>query len=182
LEASVGDEGANYSAGEKQLLALCRALVKNSRIIILVCLLTAYLDMEYSRSYRMRPPRTWTWRRTRNCRRLSRPSSPNQPCSVLLIGWSLVANTALPCSSVDRLNTIAYYDRILVMDAGEVAEYDVRSLPSPLGMRANPLQTPLNLFDNDTSIFRSLCNEAGLTRQDIERIRASVANLKSVTG
>lgn len=28
--------GANYSAGEKQLLALCRALVKNSQIIVLV--------------------------------------------------------------------------------------------------------------------------------------------------
>jgi len=28
--------GSNYSAGEKQLLALCRALVKNSRVIVLV--------------------------------------------------------------------------------------------------------------------------------------------------
>ncbi|KAF8154551.1 multidrug resistance-associated ABC transporter [Crassisporium funariophilum] len=35
LDSMIGDEGVNYSAGEKQLLALCRALVKNSRIIIL---------------------------------------------------------------------------------------------------------------------------------------------------
>lgn len=51
-----------------------------------------------------------------------------------------------------------YYDRILVMDAGQVAEFD----------------TPLNLFDKEDSIFRSLCDEAGLSRQDIVRIRASV--------
>ncbi|KAI0777639.1 multidrug resistance-associated ABC transporter [Trametes elegans] len=35
LNSNVSDEGSNYSAGEKQLLALCRALVKNSRIIVL---------------------------------------------------------------------------------------------------------------------------------------------------
>ena len=51
-----------------------------------------------------------------------------------------------------------YYDRVLVMDAGQVAEFD----------------TPLNLYDKDDSIFRGLCNEAGLSRSDIERIRASV--------
>ena len=53
---------------------------------------------------------------------------------------------------------LVYYDRVLVMDSGRVAEYD----------------TPLNLFDREDSIFRSLCNEAGLTRQDIVRIRAGV--------
>lgn len=44
------------------------------------------------------------------------------------------------------------------MDGGRVAEFD----------------TPLNLFDREDSIFRSLCNEAGLTRLDIIRIRAGV--------
>lgn len=38
LDANVSDEGSNYSAGEKQLLSLCRALVKNSKIIVLVSL------------------------------------------------------------------------------------------------------------------------------------------------
>ena len=37
LDHMVTDEGSNMSAGERQLLALCRALVKNSRIIVLVC-------------------------------------------------------------------------------------------------------------------------------------------------
>lgn len=44
------------------------------------------------------------------------------------------------------------------MDAGKVAEFD----------------TPLNLFDKGDSIFRSLCNEANLSRQDIIKIRGSV--------
>lgn len=50
----------------------------------------------------------------------------------------------------------AYYDRILVMDAGRVAEFD----------------TVLTLFDREESIFRSLCNEARLQRADIVHIRA----------
>jgi ABC-type multidrug transport system fused ATPase/permease subunit len=36
LDGSVSDEGSNFSAGEKQLLALCRALVRDSSVIVLV--------------------------------------------------------------------------------------------------------------------------------------------------
>ena len=51
---------------------------------------------------------------------------------------------------------LAYYDRVIVMDGGKVAEFD----------------TVLNLFDRADSIFRSLCDEANLQRTDIVRIRA----------
>ena len=57
-----------------------------------------------------------------------------------------------------------YYDRILVMDQGKIAEFD----------------TPLNLYDKEGSIFRSLCNEANLSRQDIVRIRSTVQGQISV--
>ncbi|KAF5370935.1 hypothetical protein D9615_009781 [Tricholomella constricta] len=123
LDSTVGDEGANFSVGEKQLLALCRALVKNSRIIILDEA-TSSVDVETDSKLQQTIQREF-------------------------------ASSTLLCIA-HRLNTIAYYDRVLVMDAGEVAEYD----------------TVLNLYDNERSIFRSLCNEANLQRADILRIRA----------
>jgi len=123
LDASVTDEGSNYSAGEKQLLALCRALVKNSKIIVLDEA-TSNVDVETDA-------------------KLQRTIQTE------------FASSTLMCIA-HRLNTIVYYDRILVMDGGKVAEFDA----------------PLRLFDKEDSIFRSLCNEAGLVRQDITRIRA----------
>jgi len=48
-----------------------------------------------------------------------------------------------------RLRTIVGYDRILVMDAGNVAELD----------------TPVNLYDQG-GIFRSMCDRSGISRQD----------------
>ncbi|KAI5122830.1 hypothetical protein M0805_003125 [Coniferiporia weirii] len=125
LDSAVGDEGSNFSAGEKQLLALCRALLKNSCIIVLDEA-TSSVDVETDAKIQ---------------RTIKTEFSE---CTLLCIAH--------------RLNTIVYYDRVLVMDSGVVAEFD----------------TPLNLFDKEDSIFRSLCDEAGLTRLDILRIRGEV--------
>ncbi|KAF8192931.1 multidrug resistance-associated ABC transporter [Pholiota molesta] len=97
LDSTVGDEGSNYSAGEKQLLALCRALVKKSRIIILA---NSRIQQTIQAEF---------------------------------------ANSTLLCIA-HRLNTIVHYDRILVMDDGNVAEFD----------------SVLALFDRTDSLFRSL--------------------------
>ncbi|KAI5832858.1 P-loop containing nucleoside triphosphate hydrolase protein [Schizophyllum commune Tattone D] len=122
LDAAIADEGSNYSAGEKQLLALCRALVKQSKVIALDEA-TANVDVDTDAKLQ-RTIRTEFKSRTLLC----------------------IAH---------RLNTIAYYDKIIVMDDGRVAE----------------VGSVLSLFDTEGSIFRSLCNEAKLSRADIERIR-----------
>ncbi|KAK7052301.1 multidrug resistance-associated ABC transporter protein [Favolaschia claudopus] len=126
LDSTIGDEGSNYSAGEKQLLALCRALVKNSSIIVLDEA-TSSVDVETDA-------------------KLQRTIRTEFALATVV-------------SIAHRLNTIAYYDRILVMDQGQVAEFD----------------TVLNLYDRRDSIFRSLCDEANLQRTDILRIRAENA-------
>ncbi|KAJ7890947.1 multidrug resistance-associated ABC transporter [Mycena olivaceomarginata] len=126
LDGSVSDEGSNFSAGEKQLLALCRALVRDSSVIVLDEA-TSNVDVETDAKVQ-RTIRTEFKHATLLC----------------------IAH---------RLNTIVYYDRILVMDAGKVVEFD----------------TVLNLFDRSDSIFRSLCEQANLSRADILRIRTENA-------
>jgi ABC-type transport system involved in cytochrome bd biosynthesis fused ATPase/permease subunit len=44
-----------------------------------------------------------------------------------------------------RIATIIDFDKVLVLDAGEVVEYD----------------TPLNLLDKEGSAFASLCRKSG---------------------
>ena len=50
-----------------------------------------------------------------------------------------------------RLNTILDYDKILVMDAGEVREFE----------------TPRNLLSNPHSLFSSLAKNAGITVESL---------------
>jgi len=54
-----------------------------------------------------------------------------------------------------RINTIMDYDRVMVLDKGEVAEFD----------------SPAKLMKTPNSMFSSLAARSGTTLSDIEEIR-----------
>ncbi|KAL0573575.1 hypothetical protein V5O48_008389 [Marasmius crinis-equi] len=136
LDSIIDVDGANLSVGERSLMSLARALVRETRVVILdeatfvakfyaLCaadelLFSASVDLETDRK-------------------------------IQETIHSQFKDRTLLCIA-HRLRTIIAYDRILVMDAGSVAEFD----------------TPLALFKQETSIFRSLCEKSGITLRDIE--------------
>ncbi|KAJ7771298.1 ABC protein [Mycena maculata] len=120
LDTIIEADGANLSVGERSLLSLARALVKDSRVVILDEA-TASVDLETDNKIQ-RTIQTQFKDRTLLC----------------------IAH---------RLRTIISYDRILVLDAGKIAEFD----------------TPINLFNQDDSLFRSLCEKSHITSSDIEK-------------
>ncbi|EPS96092.1 hypothetical protein FOMPIDRAFT_101769 [Fomitopsis schrenkii] len=126
LDTVIESEGANLSVGERSLLSLARALVKDSQVVVLDEA-TASVDLE--------------------------TDSKIQQTIQIEFG-----QRTLLCIA-HRLRTIISYDRILVMDAGQIAEFD----------------TPLNLFQKQDSIFRGMCERSGITTAEIEK-----ASLKSV--
>lgn len=118
LEQKVEEEGSNFSLGEKQLLALTRALVRNSKILILD---EATSSVDYETDDKIQ----------------SRIVEAFGNCTILCIAH--------------RLNTILNYDRILVLERGEVAEFD----------------TPWNLFKKE-GIFSSMCARANINEADFK--------------
>ncbi|CCM01415.1 uncharacterized protein FIBRA_03466 [Fibroporia radiculosa] len=120
LETPVESEGANLSVGERSLLSLARALVKDSQVVVLDEA-TASVDLETD-------------------------SKIQQTIQTQF------SHKTLLCIA-HRLRTIISYDRILVLDAGQIAEFD----------------TPLNLFDVPDGIFRGMCERSGITAAEIEK-------------
>lgn len=114
LDTPVDDEGLNFSQGQKQLLALARALVKNARVIILD---EATSSVDYKTD--------------------------------ALIQQTIAAEfkDATLLTIAHRLKTIIEYDRVVVMDAGKVIEFD----------------TPANLMATESSVFRGMCIKSGIT-------------------
>ncbi|BGP53294.1 hypothetical protein JCM8202v2_000853 [Rhodotorula sphaerocarpa] len=115
LDAHIDEGGTNFSAGQRQLICLGRALLRRSKILVLDEA-TAAVDVESDRDIQTVIRREFA------------------SCTIFVIAH--------------RLNTIMDCDKILVMSAGSVAEFD----------------TPQNLLQQPESIFRSMATEAGLVK------------------
>ncbi|KAG8899627.1 hypothetical protein FRB99_006523 [Tulasnella sp. 403] len=118
LDTVVEAEGANMSVGERSLLSLARALVRDEIKVVIMDEATASVDVETD-------------------------SAIQETIESEFGGKTLLC-------IAHRLRTIIHYDRVLVLDSGQVAEFD----------------TPLNLFQKG-GIFRSLCNQSKITEKDI---------------
>lgn len=119
LDNMVETDGTNFSLGEKQLISFARALVKNSKILVLD---EATSSVDYETDSKIQHTIATEFKH----------------CTILSIAH--------------RLKTIINYDKILVLDGGEVKEFD----------------SPLALFDNESTIFRHLCDKSKLTRSDFQ--------------
>jgi ATP-binding cassette, subfamily C (CFTR/MRP), member 1 len=128
LDSVVEEDGLNFSLGQRQLMALARALVRGSQII--VCdEATSSVDME----------------------------TDDKIQNTIASGFR---GKTLLCIA-HRLRTIVGYDRICVMDAGQIAELD----------------TPLNLWKREGGIFRGMCDRSGIRPEDIRGAREEMEQL-----
>ncbi|KIJ46424.1 hypothetical protein M422DRAFT_165131 [Sphaerobolus stellatus SS14] len=117
LDTVIEDEGGNLSVGQRSLVSLARALVKDSKILILDEA-TASVDFETDAKIQT------------------------------TISEEFADRTILCIAH--RLKTIIGYDKICVLDAGQIAEFD----------------TPLSLF-NAGGIFRGMCDRSSISLDDI---------------
>ncbi|KAJ7259774.1 ABC protein [Mycena rebaudengoi] len=120
LDTVIEADGANLSVGERSLLSLARALVKDSRVVILDEA-TASVDLETDKKIQ-------------------------QTIQTQFKDQTLIC-------IAHRLRTIISYDRILVLDAGNIVEFD----------------SPLKLFNQEGGVFRGLCERSSITLGDIEK-------------
>ncbi|KAF8622837.1 hypothetical protein AX15_006712 [Amanita polypyramis BW_CC] len=119
LNSTIDDEGTNLSVGQRSLVSLARALVKDSKIIILDEV-TASVDYETDR--KIQDTITYEFK-----------------------------NRTILCIA-HRLRTIISYDRICVLDTGQIAEFG----------------TPERLFNIPNGIFKGMCEQSSITLEDIK--------------
>ncbi|CDK25829.1 unnamed protein product [Kuraishia capsulata CBS 1993] len=118
LDQHVEDGGSNFSLGERQLIALARALVRDSKILILD---EATSSVDYETDSKIQKT----------------IATEFAACTILCVAH--------------RLKTIVNYDRIMVLDKGEIIEMD----------------KPWKLFQTG-GVFRDMCDKSGIVEEDFE--------------
>jgi ABC-type multidrug transport system fused ATPase/permease subunit len=130
-------------------VSLARALVKDSKILILDEA-TASVDYETDRKIQ---DTIATEFRDRTILCIAR--------TFLLYSFLVIFSTTK--ASVDRLRTILSYDRICVMDNGNIAEFD----------------TPERLYAQN-GIFRAMCEHSSITLEDIRRVHKEIVAMEEL--
>ena len=114
LEMAIHEGGSNLSSGQRQLLCLARALLRNNKILV-IDEATANVDQKTDELIQETLRKRFA------------------DCTVLTIAH--------------RINTIIDSDRIMVMEGGELVEFD----------------SPKTLLENRDSIFSMLVQETGFS-------------------
>ncbi|KAI0268426.1 P-loop containing nucleoside triphosphate hydrolase protein [Russula aff. rugulosa BPL654] len=125
LDGSIEAEGSNLSIGQRSLVSLARALVKDSKILILDEA-TASVDYETDRKIQ------------------DTITTEFHDRTILCIAH--------------RLRTIISYDRVCVMDNGNIAEFDAPEV-----------------LHGQNGIFWAMCEHSRITLEDIHRARREPA-------
>ncbi|KAG1773289.1 hypothetical protein EV702DRAFT_1131440 [Suillus placidus] len=112
LDTQVSAGGTNFSQGQRQLIAMARALLRRSSIIVLDEA-TSSIDFDTDAKIQATIREEFT--------------------------------DSLLLTVAHRLRTVIDYDRLIVLDRGEIAEFD----------------TPLNLIQKEEGIFRTMCLKSG---------------------
>ncbi|KAI9594951.1 P-loop containing nucleoside triphosphate hydrolase protein [Syncephalis fuscata] len=112
LDSPVSENGSNFSQGQRQLLAMARALLRTNKLIIMDEA-TASVDFDTDTKIQQTIREEFS-------------------------------QATLLCIA-HRLRTIIDYDKVLVMDAGRMVEYD----------------SPYSLIQKPDSLFRQLCERSG---------------------
>jgi len=125
LSSPIAESGTNLSQGQRQLLCLARALLKNPRILVMD---EATASIDYATDAKIQE----TLREVK--------------------GSTLI-------TIAHRLKTIIDYDKVMVLDKGEVAEFGA----------------PWDLIENEGGDFRGLCESSG----ELDTLLEAAARAKS---
>jgi len=112
LDTQVSESGNNFSAGQRQLIAMARALLRRSRLVVMD---ESTASVDFATDIKIQEAIREEFKD-----------------SILI-------------TIAHRLRTVIDYDRILVLDAGNIAEFD----------------TPKNLIAKEDGIFHAMCVKSG---------------------